>query len=206
MHYPINIDLKNKKCVVIGGGKVAERKAITLREFGADVVVVAPEITPELQNLADNGSVCHITGMYELENLNGAFLVIAATDNREVNTAISSDAQKRGILVNVVDDPEICTYFVPAMVQRGDFIISISTSGKSPTLARRTREQLESQFGPEYGDLAELLGDLRDEVKSRHVDIADRNRAYMRILDSDVPRLLAEGKRDEAYTRARECI
>jgi precorrin-2 dehydrogenase/sirohydrochlorin ferrochelatase len=205
-HYPINLDLRNRRCIVVGGGEVAERKVETLLEFDAAVVVIAPELTPRLECHAEQGLIEHISGVYAAEMLEGAFLVFAATDDREVNRAVSEECRKRGILVNVADDPELCTFFVPAMVRRTDFVIGVSTSGRSPALAKRVRESLESEFGPEYGELADLMGELRDEVKSKYPDQADRNRAFVRILNSDVLDLLAQGKRDEAMEKARECI
>ncbi len=205
-HYPINVDLSGRRCVVVGGGAVAERKVESLIAFGAAVVVVAPEVTPALREMAERGVVEHVCAPYESRHLNGAFLAIAATDDREVNKAVYSDAQTRAILVNVVDDPELCVFYVPAVVRRGDFLISVSTSGKAPAMAKRIREQLEMRYGPEYGELVELMGELREEIKSRYPSSAGRMRAYSRILDSDALRLLAEGKRDEARQRARQCI
>ena len=205
-YYPINLNLRNKKCIVIGGGEVAERKVESLLEFGAAVTVIAPDLTARLSELACVGAIEHITERYMPGMLKGATLVIAATDDAETNKAISSEAQRLGILINVVDDPNLCTFFVPAMVRRGDLVISVSPSGKSPALARRMREELESHYGPEYGELADLMGELRDEVKAKYPDQPDRNMAYLRILDSDVLSLLKQGKRDEAMERARKCI
>lgn len=205
-HYPINISLVNRKCIVVGGGTVAERKVEMLLEFGGDVTVVAPDLTPGIERLAESGEIRLVREAYPEGMLDGAFLVIAGTDDREVNRAVSSDAQRLGILVNVVDDPELCTFFVPAVVRRGDLVISVSTSGKSPSLARRVREEIEQTYGPEWGELADLLGELRDEVKARHATMQERGLAYTRILDSDVRTLLAQGKRDEALERARELI
>lgn len=205
-HYPISVDLRNRRCVVVGGGTVAQRKVETLIEFGAAVAVVAPELTPRLRELASKGVIEHMAGMYEPANLDGAFLAVAATDDPETNKAVSAEAQRRGVLVNVVDRPDLCTFFVPAIVRQGELVISVSTSGRSPAMARRIREELEAGFGPQHGELAELLGDLRDEVKARYTDMTDRNRAYVRILDSDALDLLAAGKKDEAVQRARKCI
>ena len=205
-HCPISLDLNGKKCVVIGGGSVGERKVEMLLEFGASVTVVAPEITPAIRELASQKTIRYVPGVYTPSSLLGIFLAIAATSERGVNRAISEECQRRGILVNVADDPDICTFFVPAIVRRGDFTIGVSTSGRSPALAKRVRESLESSFGPEYGELAEIMGDLRDEVKAKYEDPEDRVRAYERILDSDVLDLLAKGKRDEAVMKAHECI
>lgn len=205
-HYSISVNLAHRKCVVVGGGKIAERKAKTLLDFDARVHVVSPELTATLSELANQGLIEHAAQNYNSTHLDGAFLAVAATDDMLVNRAVSVDAQSRNILVNVVDVPELCTFFVPAMVRRGDLVISVSTSGKSPALARRIRQRLESDFGSEYGELAALLGEVRSEVKARYPDISERNRAYLRILDSDVLDLLAAGRTKEAIERARECI
>lgn len=205
-HYSISIDLNNRICVVVGGGTIAERKVETFLEFGAHVSVVAPEMTNKLADLAVKGAIKHYNGEYQAAHLDGAFIVVAATDDREINKAVSAEAQRRGIPVNVVDDPELCTFYVPAMVRRNNLVISVSTSGKSPAMARRIRETVERSFGPEYGEMAELLGELRDEVKAALPNIEDRNRAYVRMLDSDIIELLKQGKRDEALERARKCI
>ena len=205
-YYPINLDLSGRTCVVIGGGAVAERKVESLLEFGAVVRVVSPALTPRLSELASDKRIEHIESEYQPERLDDALLVIGATDDREVNKRISSDAQGRGMLVNIADDPELCTFYVPASVRRGDLVISVSTSGKSPSMARRLREEIETCYGSEYGLLADLMGSLRDEVKAAHSDPAERMRAFRRILDSDALRLLAEGRRDEALEAARKCI
>jgi precorrin-2 dehydrogenase/sirohydrochlorin ferrochelatase len=205
-YYPVNLDLKGRKCVVVGGGSVAERKVKTLIEFGAAVTVVAPELTAGLAELAGSGSIRHEAGVFAPEVLDGAFIAIAATDDREVNRAVYTESNRRSVLVNVADDPELCTFFLPAFVRRGELTISVSTSGESPSFARRIREEFELQFGPEYGEMADLLGELRDEVKGRYTSMNDRQKAFLRILDSDVLELLAEGKHEEARIKARQCI
>ncbi len=205
-HYSISINLSGRKCVVVGGGTVAQRKVETFLDFDANVTVVSPDLTPTLTELAEKGLIEHIDDSFQPSHLDDAFLVVAATDDNEVNKSVSKEAENRGLLVNVVDVPELCSFFVPAMVRRGDVVISVSTSGKSPAMARRIRERLETQFGPEYGAFAALLGELRPEIKALYPDAADRNRAYRRILDSDVINLLAAGRTKEAVERARECI
>ncbi|MBP6964437.1 MAG: bifunctional precorrin-2 dehydrogenase/sirohydrochlorin ferrochelatase [Armatimonadetes bacterium] len=205
-YYPINLNLSGRTCAVIGGGAVAERKTESLLEYGASVRVVSPDLTPRLAGLKSEGRIEHVESEYRPEHLDGAFLVIGATDDREVNRRISEDARARGIPVNIVDDPELCTFFVPASVRRGDLVISVSTSGSSPSLARTIREELEARYGPEYGRLADLLGSLRDEVKERYASMEERAAAYERILRSEALRLLAEESFDEALEAARECI
>lgn len=205
-HYSISINLAGKKCVVVGGGNVAERKVETFIDFGASVVVVSPKLTSALCDMAQKGLIEHIAQEYNPSHLDGAFLVVAATDDIEINKSISAQCHSRRLLVNVVDVPELCNFYVPAIVRRGDLVISVSTSGKSPAMARRIRERLESEFGSEYAALAALLGELRAEIKEFYPNIADRNLAYRRILDSNVIDLLADGRLEEALERARECI
>ena len=205
-HYPINLNLKDRKCVVIGGGCIAERKARTLSEFGAAVTIVAPELTDGMREMIDSGALTYIEGLFSPGVLDGAFLAIAATDDREVNNLIYLESDKRGILVNVVDDPELCTFYAPAVVQRGNLIISVSTSGESPTLARKIREELDLQFGDEYGELSRLLGELRNEVKAAYSQMGERGAAYSRIIESDALELLVQGRFEEAKRRARQCI
>lgn len=205
-HYPINLNLQDRRCLVVGGGSVAERKVETLLEFGAEVVVIAPEITPGLSDLVSRRLIQHLASSYHSDPSDRPLLVFAATDDREVNKRVSADCQSRGILVNVVDDPELCTFFVPAIVRRNDLLISISTSGNSPAMARWLREKLEKEYGPEYGQLAGILGNLRDEVKAKYSNPADRNQAYLRILNSEVLALLSQGKDQEALTLARSLI
>ncbi|MHB1458178.1 MAG: precorrin-2 dehydrogenase/sirohydrochlorin ferrochelatase family protein [Armatimonadota bacterium] len=205
-HYPINLNLKDRKCIVVGGGCIAERKAGALCEFGAAVSIVAPELTAGLRQMVDSQIVTYIDDVFRADMLDGVFVAIAATDDREVNRAVYLESEKRGILVNVVDDPELCSFYTPAVIQRGNLIISISTSGESPTLARKIREELELQFGDEYGQLSKLLGDLRGEVKSRYSQMGERSEAYCRIVESDALELLGQGQYEEAVRRAKQCI
>lgn len=205
-HYPVNLSLSGQTCAVVGGGPVAERKVESLLEFGAHVRVISPEITARLSEWSSEGRIEYVESEYRAEHLDGAFLVIGATDDRETNKRISSDALDRRMLVNIVDDPELCSFFVPASVVRGDLVISVSTSGKSPAMARRVREEIEARYGPEYGLLADLLGSLRSEIKAKYATMDERAAAYNRILDSDALCLLAEGRNDEALETAQKCI
>ncbi len=201
-YYPIAVDLTGKKALVVGGGSVALRKVETLVEFGARVTVVSPEVCAEIDNLAGSGNVEIVRRGYESGDVAGAAMVIAATDDREVNAVVSADAKESGVLVNVVDDPELCTFIVQAVVRRGDLTISIGTSGKSPALARRVREQIEESFGPEYGDLAELMGEMRELAKDLPGSQPERERAFNKMLDSEILDLLRQGRRDDARALA----
>lgn len=198
------LELEGRRCVVIGGGEVAERKVKALLECGAEVVVIAPESTRVIGDLARQGAIRLLSKPYNGGDLAGARLVVAAA-GPDVDAAVADEAVQRRIPVNVVDDPERCDFIVPAVVRRGPVLIAISSGGASPALARRLRELLEAEVGPEYGELAELLGRLRPEVLAIG-DEDKRRRIWEAILDSRVLELLREGRREDAELEARRCI
>lgn len=191
---------------MVGGGEVAERKVESLLEFGASVLVVSPDLSPSLLNLLDKGVIEYSRETYSSQFLKGSSMVIAATNDREANKVISSDAQNLGILVNVVDDPALCTFFMPAIVHHGDLVIGLSTSGKCPALARVLKKEVEAIIGPEYEAMADLMAAIRDEVKAKHADMEDRRAVYEIILNSGIESLLAAGLWDQALEEARKCI
>ncbi len=200
--YPVCLDISNERCVVVGGGEVAERKVIGLIECGAKVVLVARALTPELRVMKDAGKIEQVSDDYEEEYLEGAFLVIGATDRDDVNERISRDARDRGILVNVVDIPARCNFIVPSVFRRGDLLVAVSTGGKSPALARRLREEIEERYGPEYGTLLEIMGDLRGKIIARGASSEENRKIFESVLDSDILRYIREEKGD----RVREII
>jgi precorrin-2 dehydrogenase/sirohydrochlorin ferrochelatase len=165
-YYPIFWDIGNKKCVVVGGGEVAARKVRRLQDCGANIFVVSPRLTSELITMKAENLIVHIAGNYEAHCLEGASLVIGATDDEKTNAAIAQDARSMGIPVNIVDDPQKCDFILPAVVQRGDFSLAIGTGGKSPALARLLREELEDKYGTEYEVLLNILGSLRQAMKN----------------------------------------
>ena len=164
-YYPVFWDIRNKKCVVVGGGDVAARKIKRLLDCGANIFVVSPQLTSELVTLKAENLIVHIAGNYEAHYLEGAVLVIGATDDEKTNAAVAQDARSMGISVNIVDDPQKCDFILPAVVQRGDFSLAIGTGGKSPALARLLREELEDKYGTEYEVLLNILGSLRQAMK-----------------------------------------
>ncbi|MFQ5811487.1 MAG: NAD(P)-dependent oxidoreductase [Armatimonadota bacterium] len=196
--YPIALKLAGRRCVVIGGGAVAARKVDALLAAGAHVVVVAPVLCDTIAARNAAGEIEHHARPFGPADLEGALLAIAATDAPDVNAAVSEAAQARGILVNVVDEPELCSFFVPAVVRRGDVMIAISTGGSSPALARRIREELQEQYGDEYAALAELLSELRPRVLETVPSESDRRRIWREMLASDALKLLAAGDPDAA--------
>ncbi len=163
-YFPVFLNLSGRLCVVIGGGKVAERKINSLLKTGAKVKVISPELTPKLKELADKGSFEWIQREYTSGDIRGAWLVIAATNSPEVQKLVFEEAEKERIFCNVVDVPELCSFIVPSSVKRGALCIAISTSGKAPAVARRLREVFEAEFGEEYEVYIELMHELRKQV------------------------------------------
>jgi len=194
-YYPILLNIQDKKCLVVGGGNVAWRKVCSLKEAGARVTVVSPKFCPEMEN---ETGIERIQQKYEEGFLNGAWVVIASTDDEEVNKKIYYDAAKKGILVNVVDRPEFCSFIVPATINRGDLSISISTGGASPALARNIRESLEKQFGDEYSEFAKLLSETRRKILSEISDESIRRDILQRIAGLDMLDVVKEKGISEA--------
>ena len=196
-YYPVSLNIRNKRCVVCGGGEVACRKVRVLLECGADVEVISPASCRELEDIAGEGKVQVHRREYREGDLRGAFVVIAATDDKDVNRKIAGEAHKAGCIVNAVDDAESSDFIVPSCLKRGDITIAVSTSGKSPALARKLRTGLESRFGEEYACLLEIVSQVRREVKLRGLKISES--AWQKSLDLGLlTGLIKEGKEAEA--------
>ena len=166
-YYPVFLDIKDKKCVVVGGGEVAARKAERLLDCCAKVFVISPKLSPELSALKEKNLISHIATEYTGDLIHGAALIIGATDDEKTNAQISLDARGQGIPVNIVDDPQKCDFILPSVVQRGDLAIAIGTGGKSPALARYLREELEAKYGGEYEILLNILSALRIKIMGK---------------------------------------
>jgi precorrin-2 dehydrogenase/sirohydrochlorin ferrochelatase len=200
--YPVCLDLEGRVAVVIGGGAVAARKAESLSRYGARVIVVAPRFSDELQTMG----VERRERPWEARDLDGAALVIAATDDAEINRRIAAECRRRRILINVVDDTDLCDFIVPAVIERGSIQVAISTGGKSPALARRLKADLQNALGEEYVEVNDLLGELRERAKRSPKLPHDRDRKafFDDLLGRGILELLREGKRDEAYAVIRD--
>ncbi|MDR3589598.1 MAG: bifunctional precorrin-2 dehydrogenase/sirohydrochlorin ferrochelatase [Negativicutes bacterium] len=196
--FPINLNLDRRRCLVIGGGPVAERKARALTAAGALVTVCAPRLTAGLAELAAEGGVDYMDAGYTPGSIGNYFIVICATDDADVNRQAAQEARCQGALVNVVDAPELCDFTVPAQVSRGELMITVSTGGKSPAMARRLRQELEQHYGPEYGLYLELVARLRAEVRSQPGTAAKRQAFWREALDEEILVLLRTGKIKEA--------
>ncbi|MBN1865811.1 bifunctional precorrin-2 dehydrogenase/sirohydrochlorin ferrochelatase [Candidatus Sumerlaeota bacterium] len=177
--YPIFLKVEGLPCLVVGGGRVATRKVGGLVECGARVRVVAPEASDEIARLATSGGVEWSRKAFEREDLSDARVVIVATNDPEVNSAVRREARARGVLCNVVDEPDLCDFYMPAIVRRGDLKIAVSTNGRSPELAKAIRALLERRFGEEFGRAVDEAGRLRDTV---HAQVPDDPRRRMVLL------------------------
>jgi precorrin-2 dehydrogenase/sirohydrochlorin ferrochelatase len=202
----VYLNLEGRKCVVVGGGEVARRKVETLLAAGAKVCLISPEITPGIGELVKAGKVTHVSREYRTGDLEGAFLVIGATDIEDINREVAEDAEKTGILINIVDVPQLCNFIVPSKVERGDLVISISTGGKSPALAKKIRKQLEGLYGNEYAEYVELLGKCREQILQQIPDIKKRRRIFQALVDSDLIELIKEGNKDKIRQMVEEII
>ena len=167
-YFPVFCSLSGKSVAVIGGGSVAERKIKSLLEAGALVTVISPQTTAFLSAVSSEGLISLIPRNFEPGDLDGAWLVIAATDDRHVQKAVYREAQEKRIFCNVVDEPSVCSFIVPSMVRRGELCIAISTGGESPALAKALRKDLEKRFGTDWGLFVSLLGRLRSLIIEDH--------------------------------------
>ncbi len=196
-YYPVSLNIRGRKCVVLGGGQVALRKVKVLLEHGADAEVISPDLCPELVQLAGSGKISVRTHAYETGDLAGAFLAVAATDDAEINRQVAAEAQNRAILVNVVDDAENSNFIVPSYLRRDGLTIAVSTSGQSPALARKIRTRLEREITDQYGTLTRLIGEVRAEIKQEGTKIEDDR--WQKALDVDLLlELLEKGERRKA--------
>jgi siroheme synthase-like protein len=197
VYCPILLNIQGRKCLVVGGGKVALRKVQMLVEHGANVEIVSPTFCPELNQLVKDGTIQAIHRDYETEDLNDVFLAVAATDDIKTNEKVATEARKIGILVNVVDKPDISDFIVPSYFRRGDIIVAVSTSGRSPALARKIRGELERDFKAEYAQLAVIANEVRNELKQRGVTVSGDDWQEVLNLNSLIE-LIRRGKNHEA--------
>ena len=205
-YYPIYIDIENRNVIIIGGGNVCARKAETMMKYGARVTVVAPRISAEIEKWAEEGCLSIRRKMYDHSDLEGANIVIASTDDQHVNEQIAFDCRARRIPVNVVDVTPLCEFIIPAIVESGSVQIAVSTGGKSPALARTLKEDLQHLIGPEYAEVNDVLGTLRDGAKRVLPTDVDRKRFFDGIIAQGILQMLRDGRREEAYeTIARAC-
>ena len=205
MLYPLNVDLSGRSLIRVGGGKVAERKVRGILSAGTEtsICVIAPKITAVLQEYAAAGRLCWKQTCYADGMLEGAFLVYAATDLREVNAAVAAEAKRRGIPVNVIDDPAASTFQVPASIRRGELMLSVSTAGGSPALSRAIRMELEEMYPPAFGMWLERVSSLRVELQESISSSSARTRFWHTALRPDILTMVRHGAMEKAEVELR---
>ncbi len=201
-HYPVFLDVAGRRCAVIGGGPVAERKVAGLIDAGARVTVIAPDLTKRLSAWVRQRAIRHVAREYRRGDLAGHRLVFIATDRDKVSEAVVREGRERGIWVNSADDPARCDFILPAVVRRGLLTVAVSSGGSSPALTRAIREELEGYFTKDYAGLARIAAAARQELRRRgEAASAD---AWSRALNGDLRRLVAAGREREAKARLLE--
>ena len=200
--FPMFLKLEGRQCLVVGAGKVGEPKIAGLLETGAHIRVVALDASPTVREWARSGKIDLELRPFVADDLEGAFLAVVATNSRSLNERVYREAQRRGVLCNVVDVPDLCDFFYPAVVRRGDLQIAVSTAGRSPSLAQKIRQQLEKQFGPGYGAWVAELGETRklilasDLDKERKLDLLHSlaSREAFEAALAEMPELAVKGE------------
>jgi len=195
-YYPIFLELAGRRCVAIGGGAVAERKVEGLLQAGAAVTVISPRQTALLKTWAGEKRINVIAREYQPGDLKGYELAFVATEDKEVNAAVSREGKASGVWVNAADDPDHCDFILPSVLHRGELTVAVATGGASPALSRLIREELESYFGADYAVLVEVAAEARKELKENFSNTApDR---WQKALDENLRSLVRSGKREEA--------
>jgi len=192
-YYPALLDLSGRLVLLVGGGQVAGRKLASLLEAGARVRLVAPELAPETEALAQQEGVELMRRGFEPGDLAGAWLVISATGDQALNRAVAAAAEQAGVFVNVVDVPPLCSFIVPAVLRRGELTVAVSTGGASPAAARRLRQSLQEQFGPEWGPYLAILRAARARLTALGRPAAENRPLFYRLVDSELLALVAAG-------------
>jgi uroporphyrin-III C-methyltransferase/precorrin-2 dehydrogenase/sirohydrochlorin ferrochelatase len=205
-YLPIFADLKQRPCLVVGGGEIALRKTRMLLKAGADVKVVSPELNLSFQNLIKKGQVTYLAQAFQPQLLKGVFLAIAATDSKAINALVYQSANSQQVLVNVVDDTKRCSFIVPSIVDRSPLIVAISSSGKAPVLARLIREKLEALLPQHLGKMAQLSGEFRERLKEKLTSITDRRKFWEKAFNGRFSQLVAQGKDKQAQAELENSI
>lgn len=195
-HYPIFLNIEGRRCVVIGGGPVAERKVEGLLRDGASVTVISPSLTKCLESLANEEKIRYLARDYREGDLAEYQLAFVATGDDGVNAAVAREGSERGVWVNAADDPAHCDFILPSVLRRGELVVAVATGGSSPALSRVIREELESYFSEDYATLAAIAAEVRRELKDRSVN--PKAEDWRQALGNGLRRLIAAGKQGEA--------
>ena len=196
-YFPVNLDIRGKLAVIVGGGAVATRKCLTLLAADARVTVIAPALAPPLRELAEKGEVTHLARKFAAGDLAGAVLAFAATDSRTVNRSVAQEAKKCGVPADIADAPELSAFTSPAVLARGELLLTVSTGGASPALAGKIRAELEARYGPEYGTALKLLGKVREKLLTGNAGRPYNKQILTSLAGHDLPALLKSGSTAE---------
>lgn len=205
-YYPVFLDLDQTRCLVVGGGAIAERKVEALLAAGGEVALISPELTAALHALEAAGRLTVQQRSYQRGDLDTVALVIAATDDPALQRQIAADAKQANILCNIVDQPALCSFIVPAVVQQGDLTIAVSTNGASPALAKKIRQDLAEQFGPEYAVALRLLRRIRERLIHEHRSAKDRQRLLTGLVESSLLDYLRDRQTDKLNTLLQQTL
>ena len=197
-YYPVYLNLRGRRCVIVGGGTVAEGKISRLLDSGADICVVSPDATPGIRQFVADGAVRWEQRRYERGDLEGAFIAIAATNVREVNRSIFEEAEQRGVMLNAVDDPPNCSFIAPSIVQRGPVTLAISTGGVSPALARKLRESLQVSEALAWADLSSVMAVARSHLREAELLSTIDPQRWQCCITYDLVEMAQAGRQAEA--------
>jgi precorrin-2 dehydrogenase / sirohydrochlorin ferrochelatase len=195
-YYPVFLNLAGRRCAVIGGGSVGQRKVEGLVESGANVTVISPRLTERLDAFVKQGTVQHVSREYQTGDLAGFDLAFAATDDGALNMRVFEDAREKGIWINAADDPSRCDFILPAVIRRGELMVAVSTGGASPALTRAIREDLEKYFPQDFKELVEVASEVRRELRRQSVEVSASR--WNEALKGDFRQLIKEGRAGEA--------
>jgi siroheme synthase-like protein len=198
--YPVFIEAKGRRVIVIGGGHVGAEKVRGLLAGEADITLISPDLIPELQGYKDEGRIRHVARPYEESDLDGGYeFIMVATDDGAINAEVAAAGKRRGIWVNAADDPKNCDFILPAVVRKGKITLAASTSGASPALARRLREELDAYLTEDMPALADLLAEMRQEIRKRGIKV--ENDTWQHAIDGQLRVLLAQRRYGQARAR-----
>lgn len=203
-YYPIFLEMNDRPCLVVGGGDVAERKVEGLLSAGARVTVLSPQLSTRLAALSGEGRISIIEREYRNGDLEGFDLCMVATDDGKVNSEVAAEGRRRGVWINASDDPENCDFILPSVIRRGDVVVAASTGGGSPALARRLREELEVYLTEDFAPLADLLAEVRRDLRARRIDVDSET--WQRAIDGQLRALLAQRRYGQAKARLLESL
>ena len=202
--YPVNLLVRGRRVVVVGGGRIAARKIEPLLEAGARITVIAPRVDPEVRGHADASRLELVEREFRPSDLEGAWLALTATDDPAVNAAVHAAGESMRVWVNSADDPANCSFTLMSVIRRGDLVVSVGTGGRSPALAARLRRQLGEEIGPEYATLLDLLSEAREALRSSGRSSEDAD--WQSVFDGGIVELVRTGRVDEARELLRTCL